>query len=107
MGRKFRDMETPEQAYARQSAPARAEAAQDRAIYHARQAEYSRQQTTTASYRSSDFRDAGIASIRKSKDADRHTRNADRHSKAAEAARAEARQAEADAKPKKRRGWFF
>ncbi|MCX5528959.1 hypothetical protein OG785_45465 [Streptomyces sp. NBC_00006] len=106
MGRKFRDMETAEQAYARQAGPARAEAARSEAVSHRRSADHERQQMTTAAFETPEQRQMGIAKIRRAPDADRRSRKARRHEEQAEAAEQRARDAEGDAKPKKR-GWFF
>ncbi|MFZ3592292.1 hypothetical protein [Streptomyces sp. BH104] len=106
MGRKFKDIETPEQAYARQTSGARVSAATDRAISHRRAAHHEEQQITTASYSTPESREMGIAKIGRADDADRRGRNAKRHREQAAAADREVQQAKDDAKPKKR-GWLW
>jgi hypothetical protein len=106
MGRKFKNIETAEQAYARQSAPAHAEAAWKAVRQHNTAASHEEQQTSTASYSTAESRAMGIAGIQQSPDAERHSRSAKRHREMADAKRAEAKQAEEDAKPKKKRSWW-
>lgn len=94
MGRKFKDMLTPEQQYAAQQAPA-----MRRMAYNAEQ-QAEREQMTADVYgrQGRDYSDPSKA--------DRAQREADRLNGRARGLRAAAIRAEADAAPKKKRGWF-
>ncbi|WP_406418371.1 hypothetical protein [Streptomyces sp. NBC_01614] len=93
MGRRFKDMQTPEQQYAVQQAPAL------RRMAHNAEQESERQQMTADVYgrQGRDYSDP--------RKADAAQREADRLRGRAKGLRATANRAEAEAKPKKR-GWF-
>ena len=94
MGRKFRDMQTPEQEYAARQAPA-----MRRMAYNAEQ-ESERQQMTADVYgrQGRDYSDPRKAAAAQ--------READRLRGRAKGLRETANRAEAEAAPKKKRGWF-
>ncbi|MFG2789181.1 hypothetical protein [Streptomyces sp. NPDC048419] len=92
MGRRFKDMSTPEQQYAARQAPAL------RRMAHSAEQEAERQQMTADVYgrRDRDYSDPAKA---------RAEREADRLRQRGRSLRATAKRAESEAAPKKR-GWF-
>lgn len=94
MGRRFRDMQTPEQQYAARQAPAL------RQMAHQAEQRAEQQQMTADVYgrQGRDYSDPARAASAQ--------REANRQRGRARGLRETANRAEADAQPKKKRGWF-
>lgn len=103
MGRKFRDMETPEQKFQREQAPQRAAAVRKEAASLRRQADAEVSQMVVGRYTDPDF---PVATFEAAPNADALGRSARKRRKAAAELEAEAARLEAQANEKPKRRWW-